>query len=133
MISTHYCFSNINYFGTFFWLSSKRMVPSSFLTSKTSFVIGWMSTWLELFSVPIRNLTDLTSLCLSGIFSMSRAIGHSFQFVLFVLKSTTSPTSVFSFKSLYFCQLCNVLKNSIFRLDQNLFARCWILLHRRWL
>ena len=106
---------------------------SSFLKSKTSFVIGWMSVWSELLLHPICNLTDLTSPSLSGIFSMTHANGHSLRFVLFVFKITMSPTSIFFFKLFHYCWLCNILKNLFFHLNQNLFARCWILLHHCWL
>ena len=92
-----------------------------------------MSVWSELFLLSIRNLTDLTCPSLSGIFTTTHAIGHSLLFALFVFKSTTWPTSIFSLKSVHFCRLCNVLKNSFFHLDQNSLARCWIFFHRRWL
>ena len=45
-----------------------------------------MSVWSELFLLPIRNLTDLTSPSLSAMFSTTDAICHSFRYVLFVFK-----------------------------------------------
>ena len=100
---------------------------SSEEVSRTTFAIGRIRIRVDLSLVllsPINNFTDLTNPLLSGIVSITFAIGHSLRLLSVVFNKTISPTCKFLLDSHHFCLICKLFKNSFRHLDQNSFVMC---------